>query len=251
MTDKDPKSVLQPVDAEARRLAKTLLRKARFAALAVLDPSSGAPSVSRVILATTMDGRPVFLISSLSPHFAALDADPRASLLVGEPGKGDPLAHPRMTVIGRAGRASREDIHSSIRRRFLAKHPKSELYVDFGDFAFWTFEPERISLNGGFGKAFELQPDDLLTSMDGMDDLIASEAGAVEHMNDDHTDAIDNYAKATGQRETGWKLASLDPEGVDLVRGDASARVWFEQPMATADDLRPALVKLAKESQQG
>ena len=251
MTDQNPNSVLQPVDAEARRLAKTLLRKARFAALAVLDPSTGSPSVSRVNVATTMDGRLVFLISSLSPHFASLDADPRASLLVGEPGKGDPLAHPRMTLIGRAGRTPRQDIQESIRRRFLAKPPKSELSVDFADFAFWTLEPERISLNGGFGKAFEMQPGDLLTKMAGLNDLVAVEAGAVEHMNADHTDAIDNYARATGQRDTGWTLASLDPEGVDLVRGDSSARIWFDQPLAAAGDLRPVLVKLAKDSAQG
>ena len=238
--------MLQPVDDEARRQAKLLMRKARYAALAVLDPSDGAPVVSRVNVATTMDGRLVFLISNLSQHFAALDTDPRASLLVGEPGKGDPLAHARLTVIGRAARTAENDIQGSIRRRFLAKHPKSELYVDFSDFAFWTLEPERISLNGGFGKAFELQPNDLVTNMDGLIDLTDFEAGAVAHMNADHQEAIDKYARSTGQRDTGWKLASLDPEGLDLVRGDASARIWFDTPLATAGDLRQTLVNLAQ-----
>ena len=242
----NPKSVLQPVDEEARRQAKLLMRKARYAALAVLDPADGAPVVSRVNVATTMDGRLVFLISNLSQHFAALDTDPRASLLVGEPGKGDPLAHARLTVIGRAARTAENDIQGSIRRRFLAKHPKSELYVDFSDFAFWTLEPERISLNGGFGKAFELQPGDLVTNMSGLIDLIDLEAGAVAHTNEDHQDAIDKYARSTGQRDTGWKLASLDPEGLDLVRGDASARIWFDTPLATAGDLRQTLVNLAQ-----
>jgi len=245
----NPKSVLQPVDEEARRQAKLLMRKARYAALAVLDPADGAPVVSRVNVATTMDGRLVFLISNLSQHFAALDGDPRASLLVGEPGKGDPLAHARLTVIGRAARTAQNDIQGSIRRRFLAKHPKSELYVDFADFAFWTLEPERISLNGGFGKAFELQPDDLVTNMDGLIDLTDFEAGAVAHMNADHQEAIDKYARSTGQRDTGWKLASLDPEGVDLVRGDSTARLWFDNPLAAAGDLRETLVNLTQRCQ--
>lgn len=237
--------MLQPVDEEARRFAKTLLRAARFAALAVLDPSDGAPVVSRVIVSTTMDGRPFFLISNLSLHFAALEADPRASLLLGEPGKGDPLAHPRMTVTGRAARAADKDIVRSMRHRFLAKHPKSELYVDFADFAFWTLEPERISLNGGFGKAFELKPADLVTNMDGLADLIDLEASALTHMNDDHQDAIESYARSAGKPEIGWRLASLDPEGVDLVRGDATARVWFDEPLAAAQELRQKLIDLA------
>ena len=245
----NPKSVLQTVDEEARRQAKLLMRKARYAALAVLDPADGAPVVSRVNVATTMDGRLVFLISNLSQHFAALDGDPRASLLVGEPGKGDPLAHARLTVIGRAARTAQNDIQGSIRRRFLAKHPKSELYVDFPDFVFWTLEPERISLNGGFGKAFELQPDDLVTNMDGLIDLTNFEAGAVAHMNADHQEAIDKYARSIGQRDTGWKLASLDPEGVDLVRGDSTARLWFDNPLAAAGDLRETLVNLTQRRQ--
>ncbi len=241
-----PASVLQPVDEEARRLAKSLLRKARYAALAVLDPSDGSPAVSRTIVATTMEGRLIFLISRLSQHFAALEADPRASMLIGKPGKGDPLAHARMTLIGRATRIADQETRRSIRHRFLARHPKSELYVDFSDFAFWTLDPDRISLNGGFGKAFELQPGDVLTNLDGISDLIDLEEGAVAHMNEDHRGAIDKYARSVGQRDTGWKLASLDPEGLDLVRADVTARVWFDKPLASVGDLRPTLVKLAQ-----
>ena len=106
----EKKDVLQPVDDSARRLSKTLIRTARQAALGTIDPTDGSPFVSRVSLATAMDGSPVFLISRLSGHFANLESDPRCSLLVGEPGKGDPLAHPRITflkakdpVTGKAG----------------------------------------------------------------------------------------------------------------------------------------------------
>ena len=89
------RDVLQPVDDGAKRLAKALVRSARYAALATLDPLDGSPSVSRVSLATAMDGSPIFLMSRLSSHCTNLMVDARCSLLVGEPGKGDPLAHPR------------------------------------------------------------------------------------------------------------------------------------------------------------
>ncbi|MEM9288167.1 MAG: HugZ family protein, partial [Pseudomonadota bacterium] len=49
----------QPVDADAVRSAKTLLRTARHGALAALAPETGAPLVSRVSLATLPDGAPV------------------------------------------------------------------------------------------------------------------------------------------------------------------------------------------------
>ena len=72
------------------------------------------------------------------------------------------------------------------------------------------------------------------------------EDGAVSHMNSDHTEAIEKYAKQAGAKHSGWKLASLDPEGLDLTSGDDVSRLWFDAPLQSAQDLRPVLVALAK-----
>ncbi len=77
-------------------------------------------------------------------------------MLVGEPpAKGDPLAFPRVTLIGdvtRIDRSSRE--RDALRAPWLERHPKAQLYIDFGDFHFFKMEVRRANLNGGFGKAF-------------------------------------------------------------------------------------------------
>lgn len=242
------KDVLQPVDETARRLAKTLVRTARYAALGTLELSDGAPAVSRVALATAMNGDPVFLISRLSGHFTNLETDTHCSLLVGEPGKGDPLAHPRLTLIGRAGIVADGPERARIKRRYLARHPKAALYADFADFAFWRLDVSRASLNGGFGKAYALTKSDLATVMEGNDALGELEDSAVTHMNGDHADAIQRYAARAGASGQGWTLATLDPEGLDLVRGDEVVRVWFDAPLKSPEDLRPVLVALAKKS---
>ncbi|MDJ0640366.1 MAG: DUF2470 domain-containing protein [Paracoccaceae bacterium] len=241
MTEKD---VLRPVDDAARREAKTFLRTSRHGALATLDPATGTPMASRVSVATDSRGCPVFLISQLSGHFGALENDPRASILLGEPGRGDPLAHPRITVFGRANRVV-DDERAGIRARFLARHPKAALYADFGDFAFWRLEIEGASYNGGFGKAYDMGRDDLVAPSD--PDLEALEAEAVSHMNEDHLDAIQLYATAlAGRKEGSWSLVCIDLEGMDLVAADDVARVWFDPPLASAEELRPRLVALAK-----
>lgn len=203
---------------------------------------------SRVSLATEMDGAPIFLISRLSGHFSALEADPRASLLVGEPGAGDPLAHPRMTVFGRAVRID-GGRRGHVRARFLARQPKAALYVDFADFAFWRLEVEGASLNGGFGKAFAMARSDLVIRAD--PELEAMEAGAVDHMNEDHPDAVALYAEVLLKRDPGpWRLACFDPQGLDLICGDQTARLWFDPPLRRADALRQTLAALAKRARQ-
>ena len=241
--------VLRQVDDDSRRIAKTLIRTSRFAALACLEPDTGVPLASQVNIATDTDGRPCFLISQLSAHFGAIASDARCSLLIGTPGKGDPAAHARLTYAGHAERMTDDDDIARVRRRFLGKHPKSELYVDFGDFAFWRVTPNAVSLNAGFGKAYELTGDDVLTDLSGCDGFAEIEAGAVDHMNDDHRDAVANYATGLLNRPSGnWLLASMDPEGLDLANGDDTARLWFEPTLTSAEELRPRLVELAKQA---
>lgn len=162
MSENGKKPLLQPVDASAITLAARLLREARHCALAVLEPGSGHPMASRATVAIAGDGAPVLLLSQLSSHTQALAADPRCSLLLGEPGGGDPLAYPRITILGKAMELSRDDPdHVDVRQRFLETHPKAALYVDFGDFAFWRIGAQRASMNAGFGRAYQFDADSL------------------------------------------------------------------------------------------
>ena len=242
----EKRSLVQPVDEDARRLAKGLIRTARHGALAVSEPQTGRAQVSRVGVATNQAGSPVILISQLSPHFQALEANPKASILLGEPGKGDPLAHPRISLSVTAHKVSDGGERTGLRARYLARHPKAELYVDFADFAFWRLESEAASLNGGYGKAYEMAAGDVMSPH--LAALEANERGAVDHMNEDHLDAIDLYAhQALSDPGEGWRIASLDAEGMDLIRKEELVRVWYPKALSKADALRGMLVAMAKQ----
>lgn len=244
MTAKD---VIRPTDDEARRLAKTLLRSARFGALATLEPETGWPFVTRAGVATDLDGTPILLISGLAAHTRALKADTRCSLLVGKLGRGDPLAHPRLTLCGRARRLEADSPeHRQALRRYLAKNPKGRLYSGLPDFAPYRIEIERASLNGGFGRAFLLTAADMLSDAEAAVSLAAAEEQAIEHMNADHADAVALYATRLAGAEPGrWTLTGIDPDGLDLAAGDQVARIFFESPLKGAADMRPALVAMA------
>ncbi|MDQ6436811.1 HugZ family protein [Mesorhizobium sp. LHD-90] len=244
----EKRDVIRPTDEEAIRLAKTLLRSARYGALAVLDPTGGGPLASRVGVATDLDGTPLVLVSMLSAHTRAIIADPRCSLLLGEPGKGDALAHPRVTLVCRASRLEKgSPAQAQAERRYLNKNPKAKLYVGLGDFHIFRLEVENASLNGGFGKAYNLTRDDILTASAATETLSTSEQGAVDHMNSDHRDAIDLYATHFARAQgKGWAMTGIDAEGFDLASGDEVRRIFFDSPLQQASDLRPALVAMAK-----
>lgn len=238
----------QPITDAAIRQARQFLRIERHAALAVLEPGTGAPLISRVSIASDPDGAPLILISQLSAHFPALEADRRCSLLFGQPGAGDPLAHPRMSVMAEASRLE-GTARSAARARFLARHPKAGLYADFADFAFWRLTPTGAALNGGFAKAYDLAAEHLLSAWD--TGLAEMEPGAVAHMNADHADAIKLYAQTLcGAPERAWRIATLDVDGIDMIDGDSVVRLWFDRPLRDASDLRPRLVALAKRARE-
>lgn len=244
----DRPSILRETDDEARRLARILLRSARSCALAVIEPETGFPFASRTLTGTDTDGVPVILVSALSVHTGALRADPRASLLAGEPGKGDPLAHPRLTVIARAEEVARRGAaHKALRERFVRRHPKAKLYIDFPDFAFFRLVPERANLNGGFGKAFLLTADDLTIRSPARAALAEMETGAVDHMNSDHSEAAGLYARHyCGARDGDWTIVGLDAAGVDLSSGDRLARLEFERELQDAAELPGELARLLR-----
>ncbi len=222
--------------------AKHLLRTTRSGALATLDRETGDPFCSLVTVATDLDGAPLLLLSGLAAHAGNLDADPRASLLLAAPGRGDPLAHPRLTVVGRVERTEAPRVRS----RFLRRHPKAELYADFPDFAFRRMAIGSASLNGGFARAARLGAAEIGTDMTGAEGLEASEEGAVAHMNEDHLEAIALYAtRLAGAPEAAWRATGCDPDGIDLAAGDLTARVPFPERAAAPGDLRRILAALA------
>jgi putative heme iron utilization protein len=242
---------IRPTDDAALALAERLIRTSRFGALGTVD-ADGHPFVSLVSVATDIDATPLILVSRLSAHTTHLLEDPRCSLLLGEPGRGDPLAHPRLTLICAARPVVREsDEGTRIRRRFLARHPKAALYADFGDFLFMALEPQRASLNGGFGKAYLLSRNDLRPDPTAAARLGASEETIIASLNAEMADAL---ALLAGERPTGrhgtWRITGLDPKGCDLAAGDQVARLAFGETVSSETELRAIFMRMISQMRE-
>ena len=202
-------------------------------------------------MATDADGAPLILVSKLATHTANLECDGRTSLLLAETGKGDALAHPRAHGAGhvRAGRAREPPTMPRIRRRFLARHPKSELYAGFGDFAFWRMGVASAHLNGGFARAADLTAAEVLTDVSDASALIEAEADAIAHMNADHAEACRLYAsKLLGAPDGDWRCVGIDPEGLELQKGQTALRLFFPQRVTGPGPLRAVLKQLAEQA---
>jgi heme iron utilization protein len=224
-------------DAQAQ--AKHLLRVTRTGALATLERPSGAPLTTLVSLGADYDGAPLLLLSTLARHTGNLAADRRGSLLLsGPPGRGDPLNQPRLTVGGDivANGAPRARV------RFLARNPKSKLYASFGDFSIFRMEISAVHFNGGFARAANLTPADILTDLTGAEALIEEEAALLEEINAEseaHLALLAGDPHSPSRRR--WRAIGLDPEGLDLRAGARAGRVSFGSPAPNPKAWRAAL----------
>lgn len=142
-------------EAEGKALheAAQLLQSSRYAALAYLEPESTQPAIGRVAI-TMVNGQMITLISDLSAHTMGINANADCALMLGEIGKGDGLASPRLSLTAKAKRIPPKD-QASLMPHFLAHHPKAKLYAGFGDFNFYQFEIIRAAFYGGFGRAHQ------------------------------------------------------------------------------------------------
>jgi putative heme iron utilization protein len=231
--------------SEARRL----VRACGHAALAT--SLENHPYVSLVAVACEMDASPLLLLSDLATHTSNLLAEPRVSLLFqASAGHADPLAGPRLTLLGRAELVDDARLAS----RFAARHPASAVYAGFADFHLYRIVIERGHLVAGFGRIAWIDGTSLRFCGD-ISVLAAAEPEIIAHMNADHADALQLYARRLlGRAGEGWRMTGIDPEGLDLRRQSGAngetARLDFAQSVLTPPAIRRVLVCLAEQARQ-
>ncbi|HEY4192804.1 MAG TPA: DUF2470 domain-containing protein [Mesorhizobium sp.] len=235
-------------DFDPSRLARSLLRRSRQGALATLMAGSGDPYCSLVNVASHADGSPILLISRLALHTRNILGDARVSLMLDERAAGDPLEGARIMLAGRAEQAGADQV-AVLRRRYLNAHPSAEAFVEFKDFSFFRIHPTAAHLVAGFGRIVDLPPERFLTDISDATALLEAEPGAIEHMNEDHCDAMNLYAtKLLGAEAADWRCIGCDPEGMDMQAGAATLRLEFPERVTNGNELRKMLVRLVGEA---
>jgi len=149
----------------AEACARRLFIQNREGALATLD-ENGQPLTTLVTYAVSEKSEPLFLLSQLARHTQNLKSDPRGSLLIAEAidtgSDADMQARARASLNGTIAPLTDPAAIADARRRFLARHPAAETYVDFADFKFFVMKVADIHLVQGFGRIKNL-PGAILT----------------------------------------------------------------------------------------
>jgi putative heme iron utilization protein len=229
---------------EARLLARSIDR----GSLATAMREDQWPYASLVMTASSYDGSPLLLISELAEHTQNILKDQRCGLLIdGTAGLDTPLTGSRITLIGTLQRT--EDSRDF--ERYIRRHADAEIYAGFADFALYRMAVERTHMVAGFGEIHWIDGAAFNFNTDSSAALAEAEADIIDHMNDDHGDAVTLYARNLLHHPTGeWRLTGVDPEGCDLRSAGAVARLAFDRIVCDAEQARAELVKLVKKARK-
>ena len=192
---------------------------------------------------------PIFLVSHLAEHTRNMLQDDKVSLLVAEPGTGDPLARGRVTLVGRA-RQLEGEAATSARAAYLEAHSGASYYIDYRDFSLWGLAVDSIRYIGGYGRMSWVEGGDWGSAE--ADPLAASASRIISHMNDDHEDAMTAMCQAFTKAEIfkSVKMTGIDRYGFEMSvsteQGPRPIRLAFEAPISDAKQARQGLVALTK-----
>lgn len=234
-----PQSATEATDAER---ARTLAATVPTGALSTVG-RGGFPFGSVVTHAVDGLGRPLLLLSDLAEHTGNLTSDPRASLLVAQQDVGDPLSLARVTLVGNVSQPPPDERDAAL-EAYRAVHD-AFLGTDHG-FRVYRMEINSVRYVGGFARMSWVRAEDYAAAEP--DPLVPHVARIVEHMNDDHADALVTFCRTYGERpDTATaEMTGCDRYGFTVLADGSPLRLAFPRRVDTPDEVRAAMVEMVR-----
>jgi hypothetical protein len=226
--------------------ARRFLRTTRSGVLSTLSARfSDYPFGSIAPFILDHEGQPLILISTIAEHTKNIQANAHVSLIAFDPAAPDMQAGARLTLLGDATLADKQE--GALKSRYLAYFPQAAQYFDMHDFLFYRIAINQARYIGGFGKihwiagdAFQAPPNQLLEQ----------EAGILAHMNADHADSLRAYCRHVhGINTERAAMLGMDCDGFDVQTDHSILRFTFDSPVTDALSARQALVAMSKAAQ--
>jgi len=193
----------------------------------------------------------VLLVSGIAQHTKNMDSNPKVSLTVAEQSiESEKQALGRFTYIGDASRIeNKSDEYSSTSQVYLRYFPAAKHYFEAHDFYFYRLDLIRGRYIEGFGKIHWIEKDqwsdkNVFNAKD--------EKMIIDHMNNDHKDALKNYCsfykKMNIEEDDALNMIGIYQYGFDLLYKKEKINFQFKVEVSDPDSARKRLVEMAKEA---
>lgn len=232
--------------------ARVLMRSQHTGVLSTQSLSmKGFPFGSTIPFMMTNNGNIIIYASDIAQHSRNMKSDAKVSLCVHDTTQDDSQASARVTVLSEA---SWDDVTESDQERYFRLFPQAVKYQNTHDFRFYTLQTVRVRYIGGFGEIYWFSKDEWMSDYA---DISSMELGIVEHMHEDHRDALseivgDIRKKTTSEHDI--DMITVFPEGFHYESRQYGAKVRdfipFIEPITEHYTARKAMVDLTHKARR-
>ncbi|MBJ23761.1 MAG: hypothetical protein CMB64_03740 [Euryarchaeota archaeon] len=232
----------------------------------------GFPYGSIVPFAINNDGMPYILVAEIAAHTKNLLNNSKSCLFISHPNpKGDPQSNWRGSIFGtfervitpsRADSFNQEDLEKCIHVseeeeermliRYCQRVPNAGSYLKTHNFYFWKMKKiDKVRYIAGFGKICWIDGNEVTSEISDIK-LEDVKQGSIDHMNEDHEDAMIAICEGLhGFCPQSVKMVDLDSGGMMMHSKNPERQTYTSfGKRIKADDLRIEIINLVKKSRK-
>jgi putative heme iron utilization protein len=215
----------------------------------ISNSQSGFPFGSLTPYDVNSQGEPIIYISLIAEHYKNLVSDRRASICVTDPlAYRNPQAGARVTVLVEFD-ALPENQVAAVQAAYQARFPDSINHEIAHNFRFMCGRLVKIRWIGGFGDIAWIDAKKFLEIA--ADPLSYHSLGIIEHMNDDHQDALVELARCKGVTDAKQLIMSkINSAGMtitSLIDHKLAVEIAFDKKVSTPQEARAEIIRILKQ----
>ena len=237
-------------EEDPRQAARKVLNQHFYGVLATQSQKfPGYPFGSVVPFCSDYQGNPLMLISRLAQHTQNLQQCDKVSLVILGRTQGNVQTDARLTLVAQAVKVAGDEVDDCA-ARYYRHFPAAQGYHTELDFEFYRFAVQTMRFIPGFGQARWLSAGEVLQANPFSR---AEEERIVNHMNEDHQDALLHYHQSAPMNESyvgsinpeSIAMVAIDGEGLALRVNDDLERIQYPRTVTNPGEARQVLVEMA------
>lgn len=184
----------------------------------------------------------ILLISDIAQHTKNIKENPKTSLTLHNTDQDNIQKGWRLTIAGDVTLAPDSEV-DAIAARYERHFPESAKYHRVHDFKFYLLTPKKCRYINGFGEIHWVDYDMILapTPFDS-----ATEARIINHMNEDHQDALLLFleTRINITKPEKVRMTHVDQYGFTVAHDETMVRFSFDKEATSPTDIRVFLVDM-------
>ena len=221
----------------------------KHAVLSTLSKKNNAhPFGSIVPYDVEKDGSIIIFISLISEHYKNLENDARSNIFISDPfGNNDPQANSRVSILTEFAKISDKEF-DKVSESYWNRFPNAKSRSIAHNFCFFRSKNLKLRWISGFGEMGWIEEKDFSNAP--FDEISYIGMDIIQHMNEDHKDALSKYIRHYHRIEEKLdhlEMVSINKSSFEIsINKNKRKAIQFSEELKSASEVRQEMISLLR-----